>query len=82
MTKPKFPGWRTMTGAQRRNAKYDAIIDHANGLAIEKAKAAGWFFDPAISKWCHVNSTACYVNNARWGRYACEDNPQTLPANP
>lgn len=29
MTKSKFPGWRTMTGAQRRNAKMDAMFEHA-----------------------------------------------------
>ncbi len=28
----KFPGWRTMTGAQRHNAKQDAIIAEAQRL--------------------------------------------------
>lgn len=27
--KTKFPGWRTMTGAQRRNAQSDAIFEYA-----------------------------------------------------
>ena len=30
--KGTFPGWRTMTGAQRRNAKMAAIFDRARDL--------------------------------------------------
>lgn len=28
----KFPGWRTMTGVQRRNAKMEAIFERARQL--------------------------------------------------
>lgn len=30
--KPKFPGWRTMTASQRRNAQYDRIWEEARRL--------------------------------------------------
>ena len=32
MNKAKFPGWRTMTAAQRHNARQDAIIEQARAL--------------------------------------------------
>jgi hypothetical protein len=40
---------------------------------VLKAKAAGWYLDQSINKWRHANSSAAYVNNERWARYACED---------
>ncbi len=39
-TKPKFPGWRTMTAAQRYNAKADALFDAAYE---REARKGGWF---------------------------------------
>lgn len=35
-TKPKFPGWRTMTGAERRNARYTAIWEQARATERER----------------------------------------------
>lgn len=35
----KFPGWRTMTAAQRYNAKMDAMFDEARRLERERRKA-------------------------------------------
>ena len=39
----KYPGWRTMTSAQRRNAKADEIFESSFRL---KAQAAGWTMKP------------------------------------
>jgi branched-subunit amino acid aminotransferase/4-amino-4-deoxychorismate lyase len=36
----KFPGWRTMTGAQRRNAKADAIFEYARAQGHTTFNAA------------------------------------------
>lgn len=44
----KFPGWRTMTGAQRRNAKMEAIFARSWEL---KAKAKGWTFDKPANEY-------------------------------
>lgn len=36
MRKPLYPGWRTMTGAQRYNARLHRIFDEARRLEAEK----------------------------------------------
>ena len=36
--KPRFPGWRHMTAAQRYNARMDEIFDGAKRLEAAKAK--------------------------------------------
>jgi hypothetical protein len=40
---------------------------------------AGWYLDTRIDKWRNVNSSALYVNNERWARYACEDHNLITP---
>lgn len=41
--KGSFPGWRTMTAAQRYNARADAIYAEARRLDEKHAREAGWF---------------------------------------
>jgi len=69
-----FPGWRTMTGAQRRNAKADAIFDGAYELA---ARAAGWAPTGPHGKWVKSGDTSflqgAYMPTDRACRYICED---------
>lgn len=38
----KFPGWRTMTGAQRRNAKADALFAYARAQGHTTLHCPTW----------------------------------------
>jgi len=71
---PKFPGWRTMTGAQRHNARQDAIMDSAYELAARKA---GWAPNGPHGKWVLAGdanySQGTYVPTERACRNICAD---------
>lgn len=73
-TQTRFPGWRTMTGAQRRNARMDAIFASAYELAARKA---GWNTTGPHGKWVLAGDThfsqGSYMPTARACRYICED---------
>lgn len=70
----RFPGWRTMTGAQRRNAKSDAIFDSAYELA---ARNAGWTPTGPHGKWVLAGdryfSQGSYMPTDRACRNICID---------
>lgn len=70
----RYPGWRTMTAAQRRNAKQDAIFDRACELAARKA---GWAPNGPHGKWVKAGDPAfsqgSYAPSERACRYICED---------
>lgn len=73
-TQTKFAGWRTMTSAQRRNAKMDAIFHDAYERA---ARAAGWSPTGPHGKWvlngdAHY-SQGTYMPTGSACRYICED---------
>lgn len=70
----RFPGWRTMTAAQRRNAKADAIFAEAYERA---ARAAGWAPNGSHGKWVLAGDThfsqGSYMPTERACRHICED---------
>lgn len=72
--KARFPGWRTMTAAQRYNARKDAIFDRAYELAARKA---GWAPTGPHGKWVLAGdkhfSQGSYMPTDRACRYICED---------
>lgn len=71
-TQPRFPGWRTMTGAQRHNARQAAIMDRVYEL---EARKAGWAPTGPHGKWiCNGDpSKGAYCPTPRACRYICED---------
>lgn len=70
----KYPGWRTMTAAQRYNAKADAIFNGAYELA---ARNAGWAPNGPHGKWVKAGDTSysqgSYMPTDRACRYICLD---------
>ena len=46
MSKTRFPGWRTMSGVERRNARMHAIFDDARARkALERAPQTNAFVE-------------------------------------
>ena len=53
--KPQFPGWRHMTGVQRRNAKMDAMFERARAFERAKAQPESWKVEviaDSSGQWC------------------------------
>ena len=65
--------------ASKPKASTNDSMQNEDSIYIRTAKAAGWTLDPVINKWRHSQSSALYVNNPRWGRYACEDHNIAVP---
>ena len=70
----RFPGYRTMSSAQRRNARMESIFATAYELAARKA---GWAPTGPHGKWVKAGdknaSQGSYMPTERACRYICED---------
>lgn len=86
--KSKFPGWRTMTGVQRRNAKMHAMFEraaaqgHTTLNSGSPREVSGWPIVHALGYWRYVNHAEKLLTTGFDNRAGLERNADIIRTDP